>query len=283
MMQFEVIEEKKEVKGFELNADIVAGSLTTNALELKAKVENELENYTVDKYLNDIESATTDKAKLNKVKEAIATKRKEITKQWNKPLDEFLETMKSIEKVVDDSYQKINTLVKQADDTIKGEKKKQIQEYFDSLNFTLIPLDRIFNPKWLNKTCKINTVFQEISDAVTEIKSNLTTLESMKDEDADTLKAFYLETLDLKLTLQKGNQLKETRAKLKAAEKSEEIKTPERKEIDAENEKWKKQKLEEYQAETSTMSFTLKLFGTKEQLIALRKYIDANGIRYEKL
>ena len=57
---------------FELSAEIVAGKLTSNAIELKTQIENELQNYSVEKYLNDPEAAATDKAFLNKVKEAVS-------------------------------------------------------------------------------------------------------------------------------------------------------------------------------------------------------------------
>ena len=279
-----VITEVKTLDNFELSAEIVAGSLTSNAMELKALVENELQNYTTEKFVGNPDGAAKEKAKLNKLTDAIAAKRKDVTKAWNKPLDDFLETMKGLEKTVSEASNKLRTIVVEADNKEKEEKKHKIEEYFSTLDFKIVPLERIFNPKWLNKTMDMTKIMLEIEAITEKISGEMATLRSMKDEDSETLMSFYMDTLDLNATLQKGNQLKENRAKIQA-------------ENERQAEAWRKQKLAEAEkpavstvavnpepkTEVPLMTFTLKLFGTKDQLVALRQYIDEHGIKYEKL
>lgn len=291
-LQVEVIEDNTNelvatvktgtITDFELNAEIIAGSLKSNAIELKAKIQNELQNYTVDKYIDNPDAAKSDKALLNKVKDSIAAKRKEVTKAWNQPLDDFLMEMKSLENDVADASNKINEIVKAADNQEKELKRNQIEQYWKTLDFTLVTLDRIFNPKWLNKTFQLKDIMLEIESIIEKITTELSTIRSMSGEDNEILQSFYLETLDLNATLQKGNQLRANKEKLKTIETEKPAIVTTTTKADAER--------NGYSENRSTlvigdeiMSFTLKLFGTKEQLIALRKYIDANGIKYEKL
>ena len=94
----EVVKSDVQISDFELVTNIVVGKLTSNAREFSAALENELKNYTVERYLDNPEAAKTDKAYLNKLKEDVAEKRKKASATWNKPLDEFISVMKDLEK-----------------------------------------------------------------------------------------------------------------------------------------------------------------------------------------
>ena len=271
-----------KTENFELNAEITAGKLTSNAKELAVKVRKELENYTIEKYLNNPDAAKTDKAFLTKVKDVIAAKRKEVTARWNEPLNVFMDEMKGLEKAVSDAYNGLNSIVKEAENKEKDEKKKQIENYWKTLGVTIISLDRIFNPKWLNKTFKMDNVMLEVEQSVEQIQEELNVIKSMKTEDSEILQAFYLETLDLKATLEKGNQLKAAKIKLQENVKNEEkivkteVKTPEIQQNPA--------KIEEKPPKTEEIfEFTLKLKGTRTALMELRQYIDSHNITYVKL
>lgn len=275
------------IANFELNAEIVAGTLTSNAKELRSQIESELKNYSVEKYVNEPDAAKSDKALLNKVKESVAEKRKEITKAWNKPLDDFLAEMKGLEYTIADASNQINEIVKQAENQEKDTKRKQIEEYWKTLDFTFVSLDRVFNPKWLNKTFAMKDIMLEIESITEKITSELSTIKSMNDEDSEVLQSFYLDTLDLNATLQKGNQLKANRNLLKEqAAKQIVNELVEQKLVPPENVP-PKLRIESVTDNSITdpnnMTFTLRLTGPKSKMIELRKFIDANGIHYEKL
>ena len=284
----EVAKSDVEVSDFELVTDIVVGKLTSNAKEFSAAIDKELQNYTVERYLDNPDAAKTDKAYLNKLKDDIADKRKKAMATWNKPLDEFISVMKDLEKKVDNASNQLKTITDKALQQEKDEKKAKIVEFWNSLNFTIVPLDHVFNPKWLNKGEKMANIMEECKAIVDKINTEMNTLKSMQDEDSETLRAFYLDTLDLNATLQKGNQLKENRARIKAEEERKAAAMAETK--------------RPVVSETSepdlspgpiipmseapkepTATFRLEVTGPASKLMALRKFIDANGITYKKI
>lgn len=317
------IQPVKTLDNFELSAEIVAGTLTSNAKELRANIENELQNYKVEKYLDNPDAAKKDKAFLNKVKDAVSEKRKEVTAKWNIPLNEFLEEMKGLEKTVADASLQLKKITDEAENKEKEKKRKEIEDYWSTLDFKLVPLSRFFNNKWLNKTYSMKDVMIDCENFIEKTTTELETIrKTAEEQDKEIAQSFYLETLDLNSTLNKIAILKENRAKIKAAEEEkiaisgkvsesennekfppidpskfnvtesgQVIKQPIPKEenkplynfnlqIDY-NEVWALAKYcEDNNIDCRT---TLLVSGTREQLIGLRKIIDAKGIDYIKL
>ena len=283
---------KSEVSDFELVTNIVVGKLTSNAKEFSAALEKELQNYTVERYLDNPDAAKADKAYLNKLKDKVTEKRILATSTWNKPLDEFIQVMKNLEGKIDAASRELKTVTDKAVQQEKDEKKAKIVEFWNTLNFTLVPLERVFNSKWLNKTEKMANIMEECKAIVEKINSEMATLQSMQDEDSDILRSFYLDTLDLNATLQKGNQLKENRARIKAAEErkaAELSKHYEMPPIDVskfnvtENGNVIKEPVKSEQPKEPIATFRLEVTAPASKLMALRKFIDENGITYKKI
>lgn len=291
--------QNETVSDFNLTAQITAGKLTSNAKELREKIEGELLNYSVERYLEKPEMAKADKAFLNKVKDSVSEKRINVTAKWNEPLEEFLSEMKALEKSVQGASDKLNAIVKEAENKEKEEKREKIRGYWETLDFKIVSLERIFNPKWLNKTFSMTDIMKEIESAIEKITVELATVKSLQDKDCEILQSFYLDTLDLNATLQKGQQLKANRAAIQAEEERKKAKA-ENAAKNAENAKInaefaeklqnsvenqdKNGKLNEIPAKKEpVLSYKLEVFGTKEKLFALRKFIDENKIEYRKL
>ena len=285
----EVAKSDVEVSDFELVTDIVVGKLTSNAKEFSAALEKELKNYTVERYLDNPDAAKTDKAYLNNLKEDVADKRKKAMATWNKPLDEFISVMKDLEKKINNASNELKTITDKAIQKEKDEKRTKITEYWNTLNFTIIPLDRVFNSRWLNKTERLPSIMEEIKAIVEKINTEMATLKSMQDEDSETLLSFYLDTLDLNATLQKGNQLKENRARIKAEEERKAAEKNERGKydgyvvMDEYNFKTDGTEKNVIQPKEPTATFRLEVTAPASKLMALRKFIDANGITYKKI
>ena len=282
----EVAKSEVQVSDFELVTDIVVGKLTSNAKQFSAALEKELQNYTVERYLDNPDAAKTDKAYLNKLKEDVADKRKKAMATWNKPLDEFISVMKDLEKKIDSASNDLKVITDKAVQQEKDEKKAKIVEFWNTLNFTIVPLDRVFNPKWLNKTEKLSSIMEECQAIVEKINGEMVTLKSMQSEDSEILQSFYLETLDLNATLQKGNQLKENRARIKAEEERKAAISEKSGQLYAENKEDLQKQLDKKfpeQPKEPTATFRLEVTGPASKLMALRKFIDANGITYKKI
>lgn len=285
----EVAKTDAKVSDLELVTNIVAGKLTSNAKEYSAALKNEIANYTIERYIDNPDAAKTDKAYLNKLLDEVAEKRKLATTTWNKPLDEFISVMKELETEIKTASNSLKTIVDKADQQVKDEKKAKIVEFWNTLNFTIVPLERVFNPRWLNKTEKLTSIFEECKAIVEKITTEMNTLKSMQDEDSETLQAFYLETLDLNATLSKGNQLKENRARIKAEEEKKAALAAEtKKPVVSDNSepdlspKGPIIPMSETPKEPIA-TFRLEVTAPASKLVALRKYIDDNGIAYKKI
>ncbi len=295
---------EKNAVDFDLSAEIVAGKLTSNAKELAEKIRKELKTFTVERYLDNPGAAKSDKAILTKVKETISDKRKEVSAKWNEPLNAFLDEMKSLEKDVSNAYDGLNDIVKQAEKAEKEKKRKEIETYWHTLGVSIVTLDRIFNPKWLNKTFSMNDVMKEVEEKVEKIMNDFSVINLNKDEDTEILRSIYLETLDLNAALEKNKQLKANREKVRIeAEKENAEKIAiltENSEIQAEfaenpqkmaenvqkteenAEKTAELKSNPAENDSSIYRYRIEVSGTREQLLALRAYIDKNKISYQK-
>ena len=285
----EVAKTDVKVSDLELVTNIVAGKLTSNAKEYSAALKNEIANYTIERYIDDPEAAKNDKAYLNKLLDEVAEKRKLATTTWNKPLDEFISVMKELETEIKTASNNLKTIVDKADKQVKDEKKAKIVEFWNTLNFTIVPIERVFNPKWLNKGEKMASIMEECKAITEKITTEMNTLKSMQDEDSEVLQSFYLDTLDLNATLQKGNQLKENRARIKAEEERKAALAAEtKKPVVSDNSepdlspKGPVIPMSEAPKEPIA-TFRLEVTATASKLMALRKFIDANGITYKKI
>ncbi len=216
------INEKKELAKVPINLDLEiyqqdVGMLTTNAKDLKTRVEEALTSYNSDNYnAENIDLAKKDKAELNKSAKALSAKRIEITKAFMKPIEEFEKTIKDTEKLIKMASSKIDVLVKDVENEEKENKKNLIKSYFDSLNFDLVDFEKIFNPKWTNKTSKIESTKKEIDSIISKIESDLKVLDRLEEPEA---RAFYLSNLDLDSALNKADELKANRERLEEAER----------------------------------------------------------------
>ena len=285
----EVAKSDVKISDLELVTNIVAGKLTSNAKEYSAALKNEIANYTIERYIDNPDAAKNDKAYLNKLLDEVAEKRKLATATWNKPLDEFISVMKELETEIKTASNNLKTIVDKADQQVKDEKKAKIIEFWNTLNFTIVPLDRVFNPRWLNKTEKLTSIMEECKAITEKITTEMNTLKSMKDEDSEILQSFYLETLDLNATLAKGNQLKENRARIKAEEERKvalaaETKKPVVSDNSEPDLSPKGPLIPMSEAPKEPIAtFSLEVTTPASKLRALRKFIDANGITYKKI
>jgi hypothetical protein len=196
------------------------GSLTTNAIQIRDMVRASLHKYDISNYDDDnIDQAKRDKAILNKAAKALNDRRIEIEREFMKPFGELKEVVSETVKLIGECSSRIDTVIKQNEQIYKDNKKKAIRDYFDENNVNLVDFNKIYKDVWLNKTVKEKTVFSEIDQIFAGIERDIQTIESMP-EDADVLRTYYLDTLNINSTIQYGNRLKEQRERAKAAEEA---------------------------------------------------------------
>mgnify|MGYP003286310826 CR=1 FL=1 len=129
----------------------------------------------------------------------------------------FADQAKELQSMVKNARSQIDMQVKAFDEAEKQEKRNKIDNFFVTLDFNLIDLNRIFDNRWLNKTCSDKQWQIELTDKVEQIKKDLGMIELfgvMSDDEKNTIKAYYLQTLDLTLAKAKYDELQALKKKV---------------------------------------------------------------------
>ncbi len=272
----------------------VPGELVTNALKIKAFVEERLKDFEPGKYL-DIDQAKKDRAVLNAASKELNQKRLELERQFMAPFEEFKKVIRETTSLIDEASRKIDAIVKAAEDEERHKKMEEIEKIYADIGLDVVPLAKIFDQRWLNKTKKITEIAAEIADRKIKIQNDLKVINSLPDK--DEVLAYYLDTLDISGAMSLAQKLKENLERAKALEqerkkaieqerqnaaeqKQAEAVKPDQQEAVAQ----KREAIEnEQNAVLEYVEYTLRLRGTKSALLELRACMERLGITYEKV
>lgn len=197
------------------------GNLVTNAKDIKAYVAEKLKEYSVEN-CESVKDAANKKAEINNAIKTLNDRRIALEKEWNLPFQEFKEIIAETTGMMKTVSGNLDAIVKEQENREKEAKKASIEELWATKRFNLVPLARVFNMKWLNKTTKLTSVDAELDDIIKRINGDLASLDAFG-EDTATLKDLYLSTLNLQITLSKGAELKANRERLAAMEAQRKI------------------------------------------------------------
>lgn len=273
----------------------VPGELITNALKIKEFVEERIKDYTPEKYYDDPEAAKKDRAILNGASKELNNRRLSLEREFMRPFDEFKSIIKDTTNAIDRAAAKLDEVVKAVEETQRNEKRRDIEAIFEKKGFELVPLEKIFDPKWLNKGTKIKDIEKELDGKIAKIYSDIKVIEALP-SDVVEVKAQYLDTLDIGSALETAQRLKANRERLAEEERTRadrehfaKIET-QKEELSVEAEREGKQEhIIDMAAEAlgverdPIIEYTLTFRGTKAQLVALKKYMISLGIEYEKV
>lgn len=227
MEKLKIIEEEKPAENLELVVvEKSVGYLQTNIRGLELYIDERLKDYSPDNYMGDAELAKKDRAELNKAKDKIGRARKDLISELMKPYNDFEDRCKALEKKIDMASKALDEIVKVKENEEKEQKRKQIETFWQCKNFTLFPLDKIFNPKWLNKTYKESDILSEMDNFIDKAYKDLKTCErysEMYGLDCDTVKGHYLMNLNIEETISYCDELQRQKeiAQKEAEERTE--------------------------------------------------------------
>ncbi|MDR0658826.1 MAG: DUF1351 domain-containing protein [Mediterranea sp.] len=293
-MSTEIVNIEIQEKDLELVVtEKTLGHLTTNARQIKTMIEQALPRYDIVNYNeSNIELAKRDKSMLNNAAKLLNAKRIELEKEFVKPFQEFKDIVSDTVKLISECSAKIDTVVKQSDERARTEKRETIQKYWASKGFTLVTLDKVFDNKWLNKTEKMKNVWIEIDAKIAKINDDITTLEAIG-EDVELLKSLYLDTLNINSTIQYANTLKQNReraaaAKAEKAKREEETVKQEQADpipqVNTTTQQAPATPVYQHVSQQPTLlTRAFKVTTTRENIIALGNFMNANGIDFDKI
>lgn len=274
--------------------------LTENGIEdydkLKAKV---LEDVSVFKGIiiseDNLEEAPKWRAELNKKAKRISDFRIAFEKDFKKRIEKSTSQLKELAAFYTDASNNIDTQVKGFDEKRKQEKNEAIGKIYaeniaDMEQF--LPLDSIWNEKWMNKGFSLSDIEKEIKSRVDTTRENIDTIQMLGTKYESQMISAYLVRFDMSDALKKKKELEQIDAEMerrrKAAEE-EELRKQAEAQVQAvvenatvvpiEEEKEPKEpivKEQEYR-------LAFEVFGNKEELTSLCNFIRENGYRYNRL
>ena len=262
-----------------------------NHEELKKQLSAELEKYrNIAVTEGDMASAKADRAALNKFKDAVETKRKEVKKEYLEPYNEFEKKIKEIVSMVDEPIKVIDSQIKEIEAVKKEEKKKEIEKlYKENIGCfnELIPLDKIWNGRWLNVTYKLEDIALEIETAAGRAQSGVEIIKGLNSEFEGQIMDKFFQTLDITAALQENKRLSAQQKQIdKLTEKrelqgrvTEEEKIREIKPCQPEQEKT----IAHEENEQQTICLDFRVFVTSEQAVLLKEFLISNGIKYGRV
>lgn len=252
-------------------------SIEFNFDELKTELTKRLEKYQGLTYTEEmLKDAKADKAGLNKLKEAIETRRKEVKKLCLKPYEDFEAKVKELVSLIDEPIQAIDTQLKDFEDKRISAKLVDITDLYNSIfdgRQQIICLERLFNEKWKNSTYSMKNIRTELEEAFNKSKTDIQTLEDMNLNQDIKLKVMdvYLATLDFSKAMQEKIRLEDLEQRLKTLNNSQ----PEAEQIQVYEQP---EPIKEVKDIIYERRFWVK--GTKEQLQDLGRYMKENNINY---
>ena len=208
------VEVKKNIGTIEDNLDVVEASIRQKLAEYAQVVITQ----------DCIQDGKELLADIRKEKKSLDDERKAIKKAWMKPYEAFEARAKKIIDLYDEPVKLINLQLETYEEDRKAAKRndiKKIYEFVVKENAEIadwLPLEKIYDTKWENATCKDKTIREAMEMAFSQIKISISTIQSMQSAWEEDALNVLKDTGSLPLAIEKINSL------TKQAERIEEVK-----------------------------------------------------------
>ena len=165
-----------------------------------------------------IKPAKSDRAWLNSLKKTLNDKKISVKKDYLVTYDVFEREIKELMAMIDEPISAIDSQLKAFEEQQKAEKQAKIEEFYAELIgdlAALLPLTKIFNPKWLNTATSAKSIKTELSEIIATVKSNIAIIQDMHIECEQTMLNAYLQTLNMSSALAEKNRYEAQQAATK--------------------------------------------------------------------
>ena len=218
-----------------------------NKDEIKKAVISITEQYKGLAYTEEqLQEAKKDRAMLNAMKKDISDRRIQVKKALLEPYDVFESEVKEVVALIDEPIEMIGKQIEAYEDKVREEKNTALAQFFSENIGELsevVSYERIFNPKWLNKTASLSSCKAEIQKIIDDINTDLAAIISSVDEKYQVFaKDYYLQHgFNLSKALGEANRIQEMDKKAEADRKAREEAERQREEARKEAERAKEE------------------------------------------
>lgn len=270
-----------------------------NFEELEAELTERLHHYNNLVVTEDsIKEAKADLANLRKLSDAIDTRRKEVKKQCMAPYNAFDARVKKLTALIAEPVAAINGQIKTFEEQEKQKKYEEIAAKYDELVpdaiKEIIPLQRILNQTWLNKTTSMKKIAEAIETRVSRTNVDLALIEGANPKYMAAVRSKYIETLDVATAMdyqdelaaaeERFRQQEEARAQQEAQRAAWASQTPnEEKKPPVAVQQPHSEPAPQCSQEKKLYSLRLEFHLTMDQANALKRFLADSEIKYTKI
>lgn len=289
-----------ELKIFSPQENGFVSEIKWNNEELKVAIAEKMKEYKGLVFTEEtISEGKKDRANLNKLRGAIDDERKRVKKLCMEPCNRFEKEVKEVLALVDEQISAIDIQIKEVEQIKREEKRKAVQELFESIGFQkFVTLEMIWDEKWLNASVALSKVENQMKETMYRIGEEVGTISRLPEFSFEAMEV-YKKTLDLTQAIKKGQELadiqkrkeealarqkvEEERRKAEEAAAGKESENPE--EAADTHDAPKKAEENDYTRVVSepVMRIDFRVWGTKEQILALRDYMKQNNLKFGKV
>ena len=253
---------KYDIKKFDVEYKLP--TISYDLSELKEQISTIKETYGTATFTSDeVDTAKSLRKQLNKLSKSLSRKRIDLTKEIKDPISKFENEVKLLETDVKQTSEHINKQIKKFKGKDEEEKKQEILE-IDNYDPKYG-----WNDKWLNKSYKLTQIEKDIDALARVYSSHKAIILSLCSNELDTGK--YYDLLDEGCDIEEITSIIDDDKEVKERY----AQTP------PETDEVKPQKVKS----SSGIKYTkaLKFTATKEELNALKDFLDTNNYEYEVL
>ena len=268
-----------------------------NNEELKAAIAEKVKDYKTIAYTEDsLKDMKADRADLNKLKKAFEDERKRVKKICMEPYTKFEQQVKEITALIDEPIGLIDSQIREIDERRKAAKREEIEELFVSIGFqSFVKLDMIWDEKWLNATVTLPKIEEQMKSRMYQIGTDVVTISKLPEFKFEAMEV-YRKTLDMNQDIQKrkleaermeaerkAREAEETAKQQTAAEQKEELAAEKETASESVPEAPEEEAVSIPEEEEPVFQLDFRVWGTREQIMALREYMLKNQIRFGKV
>lgn len=282
LQEFEAEREReKQTVEFVVDEDFVKKlpQILSNLDEIKAVVETGTE---IDRNLvlatdEDFDKARKRCADLNKINAQIDEERKRVKKEYIKPYDLFESKVKEVTGIITAAKDNLWGQITAAENVIKERKEEEYKAYYaekGAFAAEYRPWEQIFNKSWLNKGYSAEKVCKEIDDIISEIASDVDTIDNLNSEFAPALYEKYKSGATLKEVVAYNVALNASKNAVEQRKATTATQTSQTEENATD---------ESVEENTAMLTIDFRVSCTKKQLDDLKNYLILNKIKYGRV
>lgn len=260
----------------ELRFNLTPAEITANFDEVRSGLENMMQAYAgLEVTEENIPERKKDVATLRKIRKAVDDKRKEVKRDYEKPLKAFEGKCKELTGLIDKEIEHINTGLEAFEAARAAEKRVKITKLYEEHiggYAEFLPMAKIYDGKWENKSCSDKEIIADLQQYRLNVSNDLQALKNASGEYYDDCLKAYKQNGNLAAAMQRLTDLRTAkeraesilREELKSAEEVRKSSTKTAENVENEREKW-----------------TFTVF-SEEDAKSLRAYLEMFGIEYKE-